>query len=288
MVFRGDGYEESADEKRLKALNAEIVKFEEGFGKYQELFDSEQDRMKVTGNEREFLDFMTDWNKAEDALAFNLVKASGEMMKKTEQLERQKKIIEFFNNTTMRGLALEANTDVLRKQYQDDESAQNLIDKLFKEKQQLQQTVDLRIQAESEVFDYQRMLSETYHANEMAMIKARKEEYDELLVKINNAIAAARALAAMRSSGGGFAMGGYTGDGGMFEPAGMVHKGEYVIPQFVMKNLPNIAPNLLPALEGLRTGSTISHSKSVNLNGAINIRDNIDLERFISKMLWKL
>ncbi len=49
-----------------------------------------------------------------------------------------------------------------------------------------------------------------------------------------------------------FAEGGYTGDGGKYEPAGIVHKGEYVVPQSV-----NYSPQAQPhiaALEGMRKG----------------------------------
>ncbi len=46
-------------------------------------------------------------------------------------------------------------------------------------------------------------------------------------------ILAAAAMASMVTSvlslGSGFSMGGYTGDGGIFEPAGLVHRGEYVM-----------------------------------------------------------
>ncbi|MCX6953830.1 MAG: hypothetical protein NTV51_16905 [Verrucomicrobia bacterium] len=38
------------------------------------------------------------------------------------------------------------------------------------------------------------------------------------------------ALAAAMAAFGGFASGGYTGDGGKYQPAGIVHRGEYVIP----------------------------------------------------------
>ena len=38
------------------------------------------------------------------------------------------------------------------------------------------------------------------------------------------------------SSAGEFSEGGYTGDGGRYEVAGIVHKGEYVVPQTVMNN----------------------------------------------------
>ena len=34
----------------------------------------------------------------------------------------------------------------------------------------------------------------------------------------------------------GFAEGGYTGDGGKYEPAGVVHRGEYVVPQKIVRN----------------------------------------------------
>ena len=39
-------------------------------------------------------------------------------------------------------------------------------------------------------------------------------------------------------------VGGYTGDGGKYEPAGIVHKGEYVIPQEGVKN-----PKLRPLID---------------------------------------
>lgn len=49
----------------------------------------------------------------------------------------------------------------------------------------------------------------------------------------------------------GYAEGGYTGDGGKYEPAGVVHKGEYVTPQNVMRN-PAATPHI-QALESMRT-----------------------------------
>jgi len=39
----------------------------------------------------------------------------------------------------------------------------------------------------------------------------------------------------------GYASGGYTGDGDIYEPAGIVHKGEYVIPQDGVRN-PRLQP----------------------------------------------
>lgn len=47
-----------------------------------------------------------------------------------------------------------------------------------------------------------------------------------------------------------YATGGYTGDGGKYEPAGIVHKGEYVVAQEEMKN-PTIIP-MVRAIESVR------------------------------------
>lgn len=55
-----------------------------------------------------------------------------------------------------------------------------------------------------------------------------------------------------RIQGVGFAEGGFTGRGGKYEPAGIVHRGEYVVPQNV-----NYSPKAQPhiqALEKMRTG----------------------------------
>ena len=43
-------------------------------------------------------------------------------------------------------------------------------------------------------------------------------------------VAMAAVIAAIVSACGGFAEGGYTGDGGKYDVAGVVHKGEYVMP----------------------------------------------------------
>lgn len=47
-----------------------------------------------------------------------------------------------------------------------------------------------------------------------------------------------------------YAEGGYTGDGGKFEAAGIVHKGEYVIPAHIVKK--NAAQGMLASLENMR------------------------------------
>ena len=53
-----------------------------------------------------------------------------------------------------------------------------------------------------------------------------------------------------QAGGQGYSDGGYTGDGGVHEPAGIVHKGEYVVSQAELKN-PAVIP-MVRAIEGVR------------------------------------
>jgi hypothetical protein len=53
----------------------------------------------------------------------------------------------------------------------------------------------------------------------------------------------AQSISSLSGKGKGFAEGGYTGSGGKYEPAGVVHRGEYVVPAS-MVNSPAAAPAL--------------------------------------------
>ena len=70
-----------------------------------------------------------------------------------------------------------------------------------------------------------------------------------ILAAAYGAVGAAQ-LATVLTASPGFAEGGYTGDGGKFEPAGIVHRGEYVAPQQVVRH-PEARP-LIGRLEQLR------------------------------------
>ncbi|MBR1150076.1 hypothetical protein [Bradyrhizobium sp. JYMT SZCCT0428] len=80
---------------------------------------------------------------------------------------------------------------------------------------------------------------------------------DGVIGKLSQATSGAQALAAAIASVnsgsgggedlGGFAGGGYTGSGGVYEPAGIVHKGEYVQPAHVVRQ-----PGVLALMEMLR------------------------------------
>ncbi len=63
-----------------------------------------------------------------------------------------------------------------------------------------------------------------------------------------------------QAGGRGYSDGGYTGDGGIHEPAGIVHKGEYVVSQAELKN-PTVVP-MVHAIEAARQQRKHGHSGS--------------------------
>lgn len=93
-------------------------------------------------------------------------------------------------------------------------------------------------------------LMDTYKAANAALASG-----SEINVAFGIAAAAAAVAAGLANvaaiNGVQFAEGGYTGDGGKYEPAGVVHKGEWVAPQHVVRN-PAAAPHI-SALESMRT-----------------------------------
>ena len=62
----------------------------------------------------------------------------------------------------------------------------------------------------------------------------------------------------------GFAYGGWTGSGGKYEPAGIVHRGEYVLPQEVVRQsgalafLERLRRQGMSALKGYASGGLVS------------------------------
>lgn len=87
--------------------------------------------------------------------------------------------------------------------------------------------------------------SEANPANAFTFGGAGIAQFAAGLVRILANIATAKDLI------GGFAEGGYTGKGSKYEPAGIVHKGEYVAPQHIVNN--PIAQPHISALESMRT-----------------------------------
>lgn len=71
-----------------------------------------------------------------------------------------------------------------------------------------------------------------------------------------------------------FAEGGYTGDGGKYEPAGVVHKGEYVVPKNIVQNPKfsgDIAKLESARLKGYAEGGMVSNTNTTNnINNVTN------------------
>ena len=295
QIFKGDGYEESKDEKKLKKVKEQISKLTEKFKDYKTTIDEVDNRFKVDKDEREYYDFLQEINAEEEKHALALMKASQEMMKKREEVMEREKVLNFFENgKEMRGALFDSHLETFRRGLTTDD-AKSLVDKLAQERKNITIIRDEKIAAETYVSNEVGRLQQALHDNQMAMIAAQKSEYNSLIEKINEAIRAARALAAASRGGGrGFATGGYTGDGGVFEPAGIVHKGEYVIPQHVLGAMNRIMPTVLPAIEKMRTANQmntthITHrNKSVNINGPIQIRDDVDFRQMLSRVQWEM
>lgn len=82
------------------------------------------------------------------------------------------------------------------------------------------------------------------------------------------------------STRAGYSDGGYTGDGGVLEPAGVVHRGEYVVSQAEMRN-PRVVP-MVRAIEGERqrrksgTGTRGKMSGSSFADGGLTASDGTD------------
>ncbi|MBC2592783.1 hypothetical protein H5P28_00770 [Ruficoccus amylovorans] len=113
------------------------------------------------------------------------------------------------------------------------------------------------------------------------------------------AIIGAAVLTAVMASVGGFAEGGYTGLGGKYEPAGVVHRGEFVVPaDVVARQGPAYFDNLvgqlrvnrptLPSLPGFAEGgfadSMTSTPTQSQASGQVNIAvtgTRNDLRRFL-------
>lgn len=67
----------------------------------------------------------------------------------------------------------------------------------------------------------------------------------------------------------GFASGGYTGSGTTYEPAGIVHKGEYVVPQWVVRKYPHLVGQLeLARRRGFASGTPQEGSKVLSQLGS--------------------
>lgn len=121
---------------------------------------------------------------------------------------------------------------------------------------------------ENALFDFAR--TSKFEFGEMT--KAILEDLSRLLIKMGMVNAMTQGMKAMKDAGGiwgsiaeifGFADGGYTGAGGKYEPAGIVHKGEVVFSQADVRRHGGVSAVEQLRLKGYANGGIVgSHQKA--------------------------
>lgn len=166
---------------------------------------------------------------------------------------------------------------------------QELVLKLAREKLELTMQKDAIIAMQQEIHDATIALNDSAYAVQKANIVGLKSEYADLIAQINNAIEAQRQLNALRASGGqGFASGGFTGAGGANEVAGVVHKGEWVAPKWMVNSMKPLFDNLEASrTRGFASGGNTSTTNKSQTNN-ITVNSGVDLRAFIDYAKWKL
>lgn len=301
------GTDKLFDPARLEVLKKQIEEIQTAkntdgsFSLDQNSRAKEDQRAWLTDQEKARFDFMEKYGQIQLDLANNVSAATDKFAESRGQIEGMQNIVNAFENTKLRGSGLDSLAKSLKLQNTDKE-AQALVDKLLTEKRNLITITDERISAESRVHAEAMRLSTAYHVAELDMVRARKTEYDDLIAKIRVAIDMANALRAAQasvwvssspsSSKKWFSDGGYTGDGAVSDVAGVVHKGEYVIPQSVIAHMQSNMPHIIPNLEALRQGnrsstSHIDQSRHVSITGPINVERPIDFENLLARAAWR-
>jgi len=90
------------------------------------------------------------------------------------------------------------------------------------------------------------------------------------------------------SIGQGFASGGYTGDGGSSQVAGVVHKWEWVAPKWMVNSMKPLFQNLENSrTRGFENGGNTSTTNKTQTNN-ITVNSSVDLRGFMDYAKWKL
>lgn len=208
-------------------------------------------------------------------------------VEKAKSLERIYSVFENIDRVTSDQL-----DEILRdERFNDlDDDERKLVEKLANEKIQLTQQNDFIIWLERKLNNEKISLTESANAIIIEGMNDLRSEYDSLISQINSAIQAQRELNRLKGSSNSpsdwFAEGGYTWDGGKYDVAWVVHKWEYVVPQRVLKNM----PDLLPKLEAARQGN-MNQDFSRNLHFSVEkqvFESSVDLELFMDKQKFRL
>ncbi|WP_066834915.1 hypothetical protein [Rufibacter ruber] len=101
--------------------------------------------------------------------------------------------------------------------------------------------------------------------------------WDNIALAIAATATLVGAIATVKNAAKGFADGGYTGDGGKYEVAGVVHKGEYVIPQEIVKKNGALINNLeAQRLRGYADGGMVGANLAQEINPNAGLEMKLD------------
>lgn len=162
---------------------------------------------------------------------------------------------------------------------------QELILKLAREKIELTNQKDAIIQMQTDIANATIELSNGATAIQMANITALKNEYATLIGQIQTAIAKQREL---NSAKKGFASGWYTWSGWANEVAGLVHKGEWVAPKWMVNSMKPLFDNLEASRSRGFANGWFTSTTNKTQNNNITVNSGIDLRGFIDYAKWKL
>lgn len=264
--------------KEQLELEEQLKKATEASNKIDQKIEDEKKRSEMTAEERAIYDFEQQKKKKEE-----------EFNEKKNQMEREMKIYDFFQNAKFKSSA-EVGTLISEdnlKNYSIEE--RELILKLARERIQLEQQREEKLALEQDLHKKVMQLSNDTTSLQLTNLWKLKTEYRTLISQIETAISKQRQLNALRSSGG-FSAGGFTGLGANDEVAGVVHKNERVAPAWMTSQFSGV----FKSLENIRTrgfqewGFTTDNSRHIEQNNTINVQNVFDMEEFLERQRWKL
>lgn len=264
--------------KEQLELEEQLKKATEASNKIDQKIEDEKKRSEMTAEERAIYDFEQQQKKKEE-----------EFNEKKNQMEREMKIYDFFQNAKFKSSA-EVGTLISEenlKNYSIEE--RELILKLARERIQLEQQREEKLALEQDLHKKVMQLSNDTTSLQLTNLWKLKTEYRTLISQIETAISKQRQLNALRSSGG-FSAGGFTGLGANDEVAGVVHKNERVAPAWMTSQFSGV----FKSLENIRTrgfqewGFTTDNSRHIEQNNTINVQNVFDMEEFLERQRWKL
>lgn len=216
-----------------------------------------------------------------------LAKKEEELKKYEEEkkaLERKKLITQAMQQANIKN---EAELDEFKKKIAYDQFSleeQQIIDKYAQEKIELFNKKMDAIAAAEEYYQKEQELMNQNHVVAMSNVKSLSAEYSKLLSQLSTAISRQRTLNALRSSWW-YAEWWYTWNWNPYDVAWVVHKWEWVMPNWMVKSM----QWTVAGLEAIRTwnSSVVNNNTSKHQTNNITVNSRFDIEWFLWKANWK-